>query len=131
MDEGLGREPTSIDPQDVREEFTKASGAGGQNRNKRSTAVVLTHRPTGIKVFNADQRTQGQNRSLAWKRLEQEIQKRDDKRAGAVEEDIRRNKLESKRIWAWVEYRDSVTSPEGKQAKMSKVLKGRFALLQG
>lgn len=131
MDEESGKKPTSIDPQDVREEFTKASGAGGQNRNKRSTAVVLTHRPTGIKVFNADQRTQGQNRSLAWERLEQEIQKRDAKRAGAVEENIRRDKLESRRTWAWVEYRDSVTSPEGKKAKMSKVLKGRFALLQG
>lgn len=131
MDEEPGKKPTSIDPQDVREEFTKASGAGGQNRNKRSTAVVLTHRPTGIKVFNADQRTQGQNRSLAWERLEQEIQKRDAKRAGAVEENIRRDKLESRRTWAWVEYRDSVTSPEGKKAKMSKVLKGRFALLQG
>lgn len=131
MDEESGKKPTSIDAQDVREEFTKASGAGGQNRNKRSTAVVLTHRPTGIKVFNADQRTQGQNRSLAWERLEQEIQKRDAKRAGAVEENIRRDKLESRRTWAWVEYRDSVTSPEGKKAKMSKVLKGRFALLQG
>lgn len=131
MDEESGKKPTSIDPQDVREEFTKASGAGGQNRNKRSTAVVLTHRPTGIKVFNADQRTQGQNRSLAWERLEQEIQKRDAKRAGAVEENIRRDKLESRRTWAWVEYRNSVTSPEGKKAKMSKVLKGRFALLQG
>lgn len=131
MDEESGKKPTSIDPQDVREEFTKASGAGGQNRNKRSTAVVLTHRPTGIKVFNADQRTQGQNRSLAWERLEQEIQKRDAKRAGAIEENIRRDKLESRRTWAWVEYRDSVTSPEGKKAKMSKVLKGRFALLQG
>lgn len=129
MDEGSGKKPTSIDPQDVREEFTKASGAGGQNRNKRSTAVVLTHRPTGIKVFNADQRTQGQNRSLAWERLEQEIQKRDAKRAGAVEENIRRDKLESRRTWAWVEYRDTVTSPEGKKAKMSKVLKGRFNLL--
>lgn len=129
MDEEPGKKPTSIDPQDVREEFTKASGAGGQNRNKRLTAVVLVHQPTGIKVFNADQRTQGQNRSLAWSRLEQEFQKRAALSASAVEKDKRRDKLESARIWAWVEYRDTVTSPEGKKAKMSKVLKGRFNLV--
>ncbi|KKW04151.1 MAG: Peptide chain release factor 2 [Parcubacteria group bacterium GW2011_GWB1_49_12] len=54
-----------IKPEDVRVEFFNASGPGGQNVNKRETAVRLVHEPTGIVVTSQASRSQQQNREKA------------------------------------------------------------------
>jgi hypothetical protein len=47
----------------------RRSGPGGQHRNKVATAVVLGHRPTGVKAEANERRSQAENRSVALRRL--------------------------------------------------------------
>ncbi len=70
-----------IRPQDLKIDIAKASGPGGQNVNKRMTAVRITHLPTGIMVKSMTERSLPQNKEnalsiLAAKLLEIEEEKR-------------------------------------------------------
>lgn len=75
-----------IKPEDVKIDIYHASGHGGQNVQKVSTAVRLTHIPTGIIVTCQNERSQLQNKENAFKVLrsrlvELEIEKREQERA--------------------------------------------------
>lgn len=62
-----------INPDDIKMDVFRSSGAGGQHINKTSSAVRLTHIPTGIVVSCQTQRSQFQNRDFAMKMLESKL----------------------------------------------------------
>ena len=75
----------SIHPDDIKFEAFRAGGHGGQNVQKVSTAVRITHIPTGIVVAVQNERSQGQNKDVAMRILKArlidlETQKRADER---------------------------------------------------
>ena len=65
-----------IPPDDLRIEFSKSGGPGGQNVNKRETAVRLIHIPTNISVHVTTERSQEQNRERAMEILKGKLYKK-------------------------------------------------------
>ncbi|MEA3399350.1 MAG: PCRF domain-containing protein [Patescibacteria group bacterium] len=59
----------NLPEEDFKVEFSKAGGPGGQNVNKRETAVRIIHIPTNISVHSSGQRSQEQNREKAMQLL--------------------------------------------------------------
>lgn len=79
-------EDVKIDPDELRIDVFRASGHGGQNVQKNSSAVRITHLPTGIVVSVQNERSQTQNKDIALgilyaRLMDLEMQKRAEERA--------------------------------------------------
>lgn len=119
---------SALHRRDVREDTFRSSGAGGQHRNKTDSGIRLTHLPTGTVVTATEERSQHQNRAVAWSRLEAKLTTAAEHQAHAAVNADRRAAYDEFRAWTWTGWRDEVKGP-GVKASMSRVLSGRIGLL--
>ncbi len=70
-----GKESFKIPEDDLRVEFSRSSGPGGQNVNKVETAVRIVHLPTNLSAASQSERSQSQNRGKAMNLLKAKILK--------------------------------------------------------
>jgi peptide chain release factor 2 len=76
---------------DLKIEFTKSSGPGGQNVNKRETAVRILHIPTNISVYASRERSQESNRERAMDILRAKIFKKAEGEKKTIKESMKKN----------------------------------------
>ena len=78
-----------IPPADLKIEFSRSGGPGGQNVNKRETAVRIVHIPTGIAVHSSAERSQEQNREQAMSILRAKIFKKAEAEKKSIEDSMK------------------------------------------
>lgn len=122
--------PTAvIERRDVRVETFRASGAGGQHRNKTDSAVRMRYVPTGIEVTATEDRSQHRNRIVAWQRLTAAVATEQRSAAMVCADAARAGQFGAARSWTWCGWRDQVTSPSGRHGSMRRALAGELGHL--
>jgi peptide chain release factor 2 len=81
-----------IPEQDLKIEFSKAGGPGGQNVNKRETAVRIVHIPSNLSVSASGERSQEANRERALSMLKAKIFQKAEKEKKTFEESLKTTK---------------------------------------
>lgn len=82
-----------VKPADLKIEFFRSSGPGGQNVNKRETAVRIIHVPTGVVVESQEERSQQANREKALSVLTERIEEAVKEREAAKEQAVRKEQV--------------------------------------
>lgn len=117
-----------LNDSDIRVDTFRASGPGGQHRNKTDSGVRMTHIPTGVVVTATEDRSQHKNRYVARQRLIEALQNQYDD--NVHEEMNEQRQIDYSEVaFVWTGWRDQVKSSSGKKTSMKKALSGKLSPL--
>lgn len=120
-----------VRPDEVRIERTIGTGKGGQNKNRRSTCIVMTHYATGIKVVR-DGRKQHKNLEDAYKEMTKRVN--EFYKTGHIENQSSQRKEQVSLTYKRRTYKTKTGLVEdhitGKSTKLKNILRGKIELLQ-
>lgn len=121
-----------LDASDIDIEPYRASGAGGQHRNKRYTAARVRHVPTGMTVICADHRSFHANRKAAVEELGRRVGRRAEEAAKSDLEETRRSQQDPDQVGARsythnAQRDQTIDQTTGRTWRMRDFLKGKIA----
>ncbi len=118
-------------PEDVEVVTARGSGPGGQKRNKTESCVIATHKPTGLSVRIDNERSQHQNRAMAYEVLAARMYQAAGERAKSERDGLRRDQVGSGQrgdaVRTYREQDDQVIDRRtGKKSNLKKWRKGEW-----
>lgn len=124
----------NIQEKDLDWQFCRGSGAGGQNRNKRDTAVWLKHKPSGIQIRSEGERSQNMNKVEALNKLKAKLESiKSDSRSSTINKDRKQQVGEGKRgdKIRTIRVRDNTVKSHlnERKIKYTEYVKGNFGRL--
>lgn len=123
------KKKAKLNKNDVRIDTFRASGPGGQHRNKTDSGVRITHLPTGIVVTAVEDRSQHANREKAWERLREKLQSAEETKYKNTVNSQRTN-IDENTAFVWTDWRDEVKkTSNGTKTSMKKALAGKLGKL--
>lgn len=114
----------SLPKKDLKIEYMRGSGPGGQRKNKKSTACRITHKPTGISAY-ADERSQSHSKKKALAELEKRIEEEKTNKIARDKKQRRDDKIKNSEIIRTYDYKNKVVKDHrtGKRARLEDIIK--------